>query len=361
VIQEEPFQVLETIPVGLRPMDVTVDDETGRVYVANGEGDNIAVIDGEALRLVDTIPLAMQPRAALVHPSEEDVYVVNANTNSVYVIRGNEVVDEIPVGVYPVAAAFDLDGSRLFVANQVDGTMSVIDIETGAVVTTIAVGEQPQAVAVDPENGQIYVGSLVLDGETLEPVGEIVLNPSSLGYPIVPQQIRVDPQGNRLYVVAFNGIPGSNGADMIYVLDRASREPIQTEHRLSQPSVLDLVLDPVAQRLYSVAGRFGRNSVIVEALPQGQDLATLELWKYPRSVGYNPDTEHLFIGLNPGSRPDVDQRPEIRVLRQDLTKVNALPFPGRPGAMAVDTKAGRVYVCDQAGGQVIVIQDMRVE
>ena len=56
----------------------------------------------------------------------------------------------LPVAVNPVL-------SRVYVGNQTDKTVSVIDSSTGAVVSTVNVGAAPSAVAVSPDGSRAYV------------------------------------------------------------------------------------------------------------------------------------------------------------------------------------------------------------
>ena len=85
---------------------------------------------------------------------------------------------------------------------------------------------------------------------------------------------------------------------------------------------------------------------------------SLEMWKQPRALAYNPATGHLFAALVEGARRDVDFSRELRIWRaSDLQEVASLPFPGAANALAVDPAANWVYLSDAASGQVFVAQD----
>ncbi|MBA4248867.1 MAG: hypothetical protein C0444_11350 [Microbacterium sp.] len=66
--------------------------------------------------------------------------------------------DTIGVGVEPVSIAILPDGSRAYVANKADDTVSVIDLATQTT-TTIAVGDSPQGVSVRPGGSQVWVAN----------------------------------------------------------------------------------------------------------------------------------------------------------------------------------------------------------
>ena len=62
------------------------------------------------------------------------------------------------LGSSPVGIAHDPDHQRMYVTNQDDGTVSVIDTSTNTVdPTTITVGSIPLFIAHDPDNHRMYV------------------------------------------------------------------------------------------------------------------------------------------------------------------------------------------------------------
>ena len=358
VIQEEPFRLLATVPVGMRPVAVAVDEAANRIYVANADSDSVSVIDGETNRVVATIPLAMRPADIALDPANGRAYVANPSTNSVFVIQGDALVAEYPAGSHPAALALDPRTHRLYVANQGDGTGTVLDAASGENLATVRVGDRPEGAAVNPATNRVYFGETIVDAETLAVVGRIGLRATALGAEIVPRRIVVDADGNRLYAVAFNGTPGSNGGDIIYVLDATDHRVLDA--RAGVVGVTALALDAAGGRLYASSSRMGYTQVQAVDLASGQPaLAPLELWKYPRSLAFNPATGHLFLGLTPGSRRDVDFAPEIAVLDGDLRPLLSIPFPGSPAAMALDPSSGRLYVADAQRGRVFVVQDVR--
>jgi YVTN family beta-propeller protein len=80
--------------------------------------------------------------------------VIDAATNKV-------VGMPIPVGKSPFGVAVTPDGSKVYVANEDDNTVSVIDAATNTVVGTIPVGTIPQGVAVTPDGSKVYVANLI--------------------------------------------------------------------------------------------------------------------------------------------------------------------------------------------------------
>src|SRR5262249_11907464 len=94
-------------------------------------------------------------------------------------------VKDMSLGRHPEAMALSRDGSRLFVLNANDDTISVVDASREEAVRTIDLplqagfGASPSAIAVSPADGRIFVAEggdnrvLILDGYSYAAVGEI--------------------------------------------------------------------------------------------------------------------------------------------------------------------------------------------
>jgi YVTN family beta-propeller protein len=115
--------VTATIPVGNFP---TYDKANGNIYVPNYEGDSVSVISGQTNTVIgNPIPVGQLPWGTTFDPSNRNLYVTNEGDSTVSVISGqtNTVIgDPIHVKSYissssPTGIAFDLDNSKLYVAN----------------------------------------------------------------------------------------------------------------------------------------------------------------------------------------------------------------------------------------------------
>src|SRR5205823_5212716 len=62
-------------------------------------------------------------------------------------------------GGSPLAIAVDAKTHRAFVANSVDGTVSVLDADTSTVLRTVKVGKDTAALVVDEGTGRVYVST----------------------------------------------------------------------------------------------------------------------------------------------------------------------------------------------------------
>jgi len=361
VIEGGSLRLLATVPVGLRPLDVAIDDK-GQAYVVNADSENVAILDAEAGRLRTVVPLALLPYGMVADPNTGRLYVACASTNSVFVLEKQRVIAEVPVGLHPTEVALSADCAQLFVLNHVSGDLSVISTHDHRVVRTTAIGQLPQGLAVVPEAGQLYASDVVLDANSQRVLRqtELLTMYRSLVKPI---QIEVDAKTGRAYMVAFNGIPGSNGGFIIYVVDLESGELIPGE--VGGLSTTEMVLDPEGRRIFSTAGRFGRFQLIVNDALDFRQITVVDLPQYPAALAYNPRTYHLFICLTPLPNQVDELVPTLWVLdSRGFGFVAQLPLPGTSGEvldpydLAVDAQRGYIYVADRTSGVVLVLRDV---
>ena len=159
------YWVTRTIPVGGHPEAVAVDPASRTVYVANGYGDTVSVIDEATGAVTRTIRVGASPQAVAVDPAARTVYVTSilAGTVSVIDAATGTVTSTIPVGYFPEGVAVDPAARTVYVtkANQRYGTDTVLVVDEAAstVTATIPVGSEPAGVAVDPDSHTAYVAN----------------------------------------------------------------------------------------------------------------------------------------------------------------------------------------------------------
>ena len=110
-----------------------------------------------------TGPTSSQPLALSADDSLLLVANPDNNTVTLFDLRaGNARLAEIPVGREPNGVALSPDGTRAYVANTLDGTVSVLSINRtagsyGGVLRTITVGVEPYGLALTPSGRRLYV------------------------------------------------------------------------------------------------------------------------------------------------------------------------------------------------------------
>lgn len=143
--------------VGRRPVVVAVDGQTARVFVANGDSNDVSILDARSGMVIRTVPVRRTPQAIAVDEKTGRVFVANSGDGSVSVLdaRTGALMRTIPVGSYDDAVAVDTRAGRVLVTSI--GAVSVLDATTGSVLRTFPVGGSPYAIAVDARTNRAFV------------------------------------------------------------------------------------------------------------------------------------------------------------------------------------------------------------
>ena len=263
------------IAVGALPLGIAVRPQEDRVYVATalgGAAGTVTVIDTSTKTAITQVAQTEGPAGVAVHTAGTTVYVANGAANSVNrintadntalssisvtaqapapvsvaatapglapfvfvagdsafpldgvaAIDGTDtVVDSITVGDGARAIALTPDGTKAYVANFDDGTVSVLDVSTPSsmgLLTTIAVGGGPSGIAIPATGGKAYVTNSnddtvsVIDttADTSNPLADIALDPASS-----PSAAAATPDSARVYVT-------NEGNNDVSIIDTAT-------------------------------------------------------------------------------------------------------------------------------------------
>jgi YVTN family beta-propeller protein len=218
---------------------------------------------------------------------KSDAFVVKIELRSCYlplVLNGERqappgcapyLVASIPVGDSARGMAVDEGRGRIYVANYISGSVSVIDADSHTVVATVPDVRYANQVAYDPTHDLIWVtnhqaGQVTpIDAEQLVPLAAV---PVGAG----PWGIAYDGVHDRVYVV-------NNQADSVTVVDAESRTVIDTlTGSFDQP--FQAAADSVKGLVYIT--NFGDDSVVVI---DGNSLASIDLGDIGQPYGVAVD------------------------------------------------------------------------
>ena len=177
-----------TVAVGNMPRFIGINRTTNTIYVTNRDDNTVSVIDGATCNSSNnsgcsqpqpTIPVGDFPQQITVDETNNTIYVVNQFDGTVSVINGahcngtdtsgcNQSWPTVTVGNLPVAVALNPDNHTVYVTNLFDNTVSVIDANTcngtntsgcGQIPATVSVGARPRAIGVDAGTNTLFVGN----------------------------------------------------------------------------------------------------------------------------------------------------------------------------------------------------------
>jgi len=146
------------VPVGSVPTDVTIDGAGDYAYVTNQHSSNVGVIRLASNEQVATIPVSGDPfRVKLT--ADGGMLLVTGNADSLFIIdtQSREITGRIAIGLDANGLAVDYSGTRLYVSNQSDGTVSEVDLASRTVLRTLVVGGHPQELVLSPGGTLLFV------------------------------------------------------------------------------------------------------------------------------------------------------------------------------------------------------------
>ncbi len=157
------------LAVGLCPIYGVMSPDSRRVFILNQGSGTVSVIDSQQNR-IDTnpnlangqagipagqIPVGHGPVWAAIYGTGAILAVANSGSNTLTLINisedvyGNDspnfgkIIATVPVGSNPSSVSILQDGTRAYVANRGDGTVSVVSLISNTVTKTIPLPQEP--------------------------------------------------------------------------------------------------------------------------------------------------------------------------------------------------------------------------
>lgn len=358
VIDARTLTTLATVAVGMRPHALAFDATARHVYVANYGSDNVNVMDTQTHQVVATIPLAMNVTALVTDELARRVYVANASTDSLFVVEGGRVLKEIIVGRHPIDVVHDTSNARLIVANRADGTLTLVDQATWSVRVTPPITHTLSTLALDVTRARLFADGVILDAKTLTPQGQLALRGMTVGSLTTPQLIHLNPNLDRLYAIAWNGVPGSNSRYVTYSVDSNTLQQRTTLAYTGNHNYL--ALDPQTNRVF-VAGThpMAFTSELNVFNANDQKVFGLMLPAQPMGMLFNPATNHLFLSLSPMRLQSTTPTPLTEMLLVLDTRSFGEVVRWQMNAPGKMTRLGNtIYVANRDDGSLTVVQDV---
>jgi len=293
-------------------------------------------------QVIATIAVGNRPIYLAVDHATNRVYVSNQLDGTVSVIDGatNTVMATVKVGLYPNGIAVNPRTNRIYVANLNSGTLSIINGEK-LTTSTLRLGQSPAKVAVNSSTNRVYVtleeqeGSLaVVDGKKRKVIASVPLPP----YPL---SVAVDTSLNQIYVADF-----LCGCGQVSVIDGVTDETINTIALPGANMVAGVALDPKNEFGYATDENSG---FYVIDLASGAVLGEVSDLNSPNEVAAIPGTSYAV-------EPDTGSNRAVFLGARNLVVKKRVRVGKFPTGVAVNATTKRVYVANRLSNTVSVIQ-----
>ncbi len=312
-------------------------------YVSGGDSGQIHVFDYSAGKAeFDRFVKPSQDANAVflagiaVHPGTGKLYVCNEGNHEVWVLNAKTLALEttVPVGQHPHSCVIGADRRHLYVSNWGSQNVSVLDMTKARRVRDIAVGLRPNDMALSPD-GRLFVACA--GDNTVHVVQTRSLETPEAGASLT----RRIPEGTR-EIISTSLYPGSPEGS---TPDSVAVSPDGRTLFVANADNNDVMVVDISNSLSEEARRNRESVSVVEGfIPVG--------W-YPSAVAVSPDNKTLFVANGKGlasraNYPALTEKPRKR--RSPLaydhiarTFSGSVSFIPRPDAaqMAVYTRQVR--------------------
>ncbi len=247
---------------------------------------------------------------------------------------------------------------RVYVSNEQDGTVSIIDGETLLPAGTIAVGTRPRGIRPSPDGKYLYValsGSPMAgpntDEKTLPPpdkaqdgIGIIDVAAGKLLRVLRgvsdPEQAAVTPDGKTIFVA-------SEDTGKVVVIDAESGAVLGSADAGGEPE--GIRVSPDGKLVLATAE--ASNSVALIDPSTHEVLASIPVGQRPRDVVFSPDSKFAYVS----GEADASVTLIGLTARSVLSKVKLEGAGIKPMGLALTSDGSRLFVSAGRGGAIFAL------
>jgi YVTN family beta-propeller protein len=293
-----------------------------------------------------SIPAGVHPQGIAVNPANQLIYVANQLSGSVTVLDGNNQLVKViqlqpsfPGFTSPVALTINTKSSSskygyVYVVCSVANVLAVIDLSLN-VVSYVPVGTRPVSAAFNPVNLQVYVANLVsdnlsvIDAETLTEVPPLPTEQDPIG-------VGIDPVNGDIYIA-------NSLANSITVYD--SINTLVTTIAAVGQYPTSITYNPANDTMYAVA----TNNNFVYQIERATHtiVGVIEAGNKPYNSFFDSYNGFLYVQ----NRADNT----FTVIRPDNSKIDGLSFGEQNIGGAFNNFNKTIYVSDTSNNTINAI------
>lgn len=278
----------------------------------------------------------LNPVQAVVTPSYL-AFVLNQGDSSVSVfglLLSNPTISTTFLEPNAGATYIDAVNSTAFVSETALNRVAVVDSNLPGAKSYLDVGPAPGVLAVTPDGSKVYVANTGDGTLSVISVKDNAVQGSPIALGGVPVSIAMQTSGTYVFVVNSSG-----GA--FSVIDTSTDKEVQRFSGLSNPT--KVVWDNALQRVYVVNSGSNTINIYNGAAPSLQLLRTVNLSGSPIGLAAldNGAKFYVLYGGNPG-RVDVFNT-------QSFQRTSTITVQNNPVSMSAAPGSSKVYVVNQNG------------
>lgn len=289
------------------------------------------------------LPSAALPSAPTPSTSPALSARLSALSHPAAAAGGLGYIGDVPTGNYPSEMVLDPTTGELYVSNLNDNNVTVISAATNTVVATVLVGTAPLGIAYDSKKGEIFVANS--GSENLSVISEgthKVVATIPLFSGAIPTGVAFDPATNEIWATTLNGrilqIADSNNTQLSYVSFPSGVGPVSATYDSGKREVF------VALRNVSFVVAFSDTNISNYAIIGG--------FNSPWDMAYDPARGYVYVADETGNK--------ISIINDtsNLTFANPTGLIPSPEGIAYDPGDGYILVASDNGSQIKVIDDL---
>lgn len=171
------------LKTGKSPRDLQLYDGDKRLLVANSGSDTVSVVDVEARKVLYDVPVGLQPYGVAIANGGKTGLITGWASGDLHVLdlgpTSGKVAGTVKVGLLPYTVVAPKDGSVAYIAANGEHAVVAVDVAKRSILKTLPVGRNPWSIATNPEGTRLLVannrsGNLSLMGASVtkgEPFG----------------------------------------------------------------------------------------------------------------------------------------------------------------------------------------------
>jgi YVTN family beta-propeller protein len=151
------------IKTGKSPRDLQLFNNDHRLLVANSGSDTVSVVDVDTRKVVYDVPVGLQPYGVALAQGGKVGLITGWASGDLHILSLGEtsgrVTSRVKIGLLPYTVVAPKDGNMAYVAANGDHAVVAVNIAKHVVVKSQPVGRNPWSIAINPEGTRLLVAN----------------------------------------------------------------------------------------------------------------------------------------------------------------------------------------------------------